>query len=193
MVQRMSRASACRALAALLLGIGILTGCAATPAPCATAPPPEAGVAGYRLGPGDLVRVTVFRQPDLSGQFRLDGDGELALPLAGEIRAGGLTTRELEQAIAARLRDANYLLHPQVNVQVLTYRPFYIVGEVRRPGEYQYQSGMTLINAVALAGGYSHRAKASAATIERGACIMPARPDTPVRPSDVIRVPERFF
>lgn len=189
----MSRTPACRALAALLLGIGILAGCAATGAPCATAPPPEAAVAGYRLGPGDLVRVTVFRQPDLSGQFRLDGDGELALPLAGEIRAGRLTTRELEQAIAARLRDANYLVNPQVNVQVLTYRPFYIVGEVRRPGEYEYQNGLTLINAVALAGGYSYRAKASAATIERGACILPAGPDTPVLPSDVIRVPERFF
>jgi protein involved in polysaccharide export with SLBB domain len=189
----MSHAWACRVLIALILGTGILAGCAATPAPCATAARPEAAVAGYRLGPGDLVRVTVFRQPDLSGQFRLDGDGDLALPLAGEIRAGRLTTRELEQAIAARLRDANYLLNPQVSIQVLTYRPFYIVGEIGRPGEYEYQNGMTVINAVALAGGYSHRAKASAATIERGACIMPAGPDTPVLPSDVIRVPERFF
>ena len=189
----MSHALGCRALAALILGMGSLAGCAATPAPCATAAAPETAVAGYRLGPGDLVRVIVFRQPDISGEFRLDGDGDLALPLAGEIRAGRLTTRELEQAIGARLRDANYLLNPQVSIQVLTYRPFYIVGEIRRPGEYEYQNGMTLINAVALAGGYSHRAKAAAATIERGACIVPARPDTPVLPSDVIRVPERFF
>ena len=188
----MSLASARTGLAALVLSVSILTGCATEPAPCATAASSETAP-GYRLGPGDLVRVTVFRQPDLSGQFRLDGDGDLALPLAGEIRAGHLTTRELEQAIAAQLREARYLLDPQVSVQVLSYRPFYIVGEIRRPGEYEYRNGMTVINAVALAGGFSHRAKASAATIERGACIVPAQPDTPVRPSDVIKVPERFF
>jgi protein involved in polysaccharide export with SLBB domain len=180
-------------LAALLLGIGLLAGCAATPAPCETNPAPEVALAGYRLGPGDLVRVAVFRQPDLSGQFRLDGDGRLALPLAGEVRAGNLTTRELEQAIAARLRDGNYLINPHVSAQVLTYRPFYIVGEVSRPGEYEYRDGMTVINAVALAGGFRHRAKASAVTIERGACLMPTQPGTPVLPNDVIRVPERFF
>jgi protein involved in polysaccharide export with SLBB domain len=181
------------ALATLLLVIGFLAGCAATPAPCATKAPPKAALASYRLGPGDLVRVTVFRQPDLSGQFRLDGDGHLALPLAGEVRAGSLTTRELEQAIAARLRDGSFLLNPQVGAQVLTYRPFYIVGEVSRAGQYEYRDGMTVINAVAMAGGYRHRAKDSAVTIEREACIMPAQPDTLVLPNDVIRVPERFF
>jgi protein involved in polysaccharide export with SLBB domain len=180
-------------LAALLVVIGLLAGCAAAPAPCATNAPAEAAPAGYRLGPGDLVRVTVFRQPDLSGEFRLDGDGHLALPLTGEVHAGNLTTRELEQAIAAQLRDGNYLLNPQVGAQVLTYRPFYIVGEVSRPRQYEYRDGMTVINAVAMAGGYRHRAKASAVTIERGACIMPAEPDTLVLPNDVIRVPERFF
>jgi protein involved in polysaccharide export with SLBB domain len=179
--------------AARLLGLGFLAGCGATPAPCPTNAPPEAALAGYRLGSGDVVRITVFRQPDLSGQFRLDGDGQLALPLAGEIRAGKLTTRELEQAIAAQLRDGNYLVNPQVSAQVLTYRPFYMVGEVGRAGQYEYRDGMTLINAVAMAGGYRHRAKASAVTIERGACIMPAQPYTPVLPNDVIRVPERFF
>ena len=76
---------------------------------------------------------------------------------------------------------------------MLTYRPFYIVGEIRRPGEYDYRNGMTLLNVAALAGGYTYRARTSAATIERGACTMRARPDTPVLPDDVIRVPERFF
>jgi protein involved in polysaccharide export with SLBB domain len=138
-------------LAALLVVIGLLAGCAAAPTPCATNAPAEAALAGYRLGPGDLVRVTVFRQPDLSGEFRLDGDGHLALPLAGEVHAGNLTTRGLEQAIAAQLRDGNYLLNPQVGAQVLTYRPFYIVGEVSRPRQYEsrqyeYRDGMTVIN-----------------------------------------------
>ena len=89
--------------------------------------------------------------------------------------------------------DRAHLLNPQVGVQVLTYRPFYIVGEIRKPGEYEYQNGMTIINAVALAGGYTHRAKASAATIERAACIGPAAPDAEVLPGDIIRIPERFF
>lgn len=180
-------------LATLLVVSGLLAGCAATPAPCATNPPPEAALASYRLGPGDLVRITVFRQPDLSGEFRLDGDGHLALPLAGEVHAGNLTTRELEQAIAAQLRDGHYLLNPQVSAQVLTHRPFYIVGEVSRAGQYEYRDGMTVINAVAMAGGYRHRAKASAVTIERGTCLMPTQPDTAVLPNDVIKVPERFF
>jgi protein involved in polysaccharide export with SLBB domain len=118
MLRRPGRAG----LAVLLLVSGLLAGCAATPAPCATNAPPDAAPAGYRLGPGDLVRVTVFRQPDPSGEFRLDGDGHLALPLAGEFHAANLTTRELEQAIAAQLRDGNYLLNPQVGAQVLTYR-----------------------------------------------------------------------
>lgn len=179
---------------AIILGVGLLTGCAGSSLPpCDTAAVPAMAIEGYPLGPGDRVRITVFRQPDLSGEFRLDGQGMLALPLAGEIKAGGLTTRALEQAIATRLRDAGYLVNPQVSAQVLTYRPFYIVGEIRRPGEYEYKSGMTVVNAVALAGGYTYRAKASAATIERGACVLPAGPDTPVLPNDVIHIPERFF
>lgn len=182
-----------RVFSAIAVALTLLAGCAGAPAPCDAVAVSATAIEGYRLGPGDLVRVTVFRQPDLSGEFRLDGEGDLALPLAGELRAGGMTTRELEQAIATALRDANYLISPQVGVQVLTYRPFYIVGEVRRPGEYEYKNGMTLINAVALAGGYTHRAKTSAATIERGACKMPASVDTPVLPNDVIRIPERFF
>jgi polysaccharide export outer membrane protein len=189
----MARWGLVQALVASLIGLALLSGCAATGGTCSAEAAPETDVAGYQLGPGDLVRVNVFQQAELSGQFRLDGDGDLALPLAGEIRADRLTTRELEQAIAARLRERDFLRNPQVSVQVLTYRPFYIVGEVRRPGEYEYRDGMTLINAAALAGGYTYRARDSAATIERGGCVMGTGPDTPVRPGDVIRVPERFF
>ena len=130
--------------------------------------------AGHVLGPGDLVGVTVFRQPDLSGQFRLDGDGSLALPLTGEVQAGGLTTRGLEQAITAHLIDGGFLLNPQVSVQMLTYRPFYILGEIRKPGQYEYKDGMTVINGVALAGGFTYRARTAAASIERRGCAFVA-------------------
>jgi polysaccharide export outer membrane protein len=84
-------------------------------------------------------------------------------------------------------------LSPQVSVQVLTYRPCYILGEVSRPGGYEYKKGMTVINAVALAGGFTYRAKTGAASIERGTCTLGAQADTPVLPGDIIRVPERLF
>jgi len=189
----MTRWGLVQALVAPFIALALLSGCAVPRGTCGAEAAQETDVAGYHLGPGDLVRVNVFQQAELSGQFRLDGEGDLALPLAGEIHAGRLTTRELEQAIAARLREGGYLRNPQVGVQVLTYRPFYIVGEVRRPGEYEYRAGMTLINAAALAGGYTYRARDSAVTIERGGCVMGTGPDTPVLPGDVIRVPERFF
>jgi protein involved in polysaccharide export with SLBB domain len=191
--RRMARWGLAKTLVALTLGLSCVAGCASRSETCSAPGDKETDIAGYHLGPGDLVRVTVFQQADLSGEFRLDGDGHLALPLAGEIEAGGLTTRGLEQAIAARLHDGSFLVDPKVGAQVLTYRPFYILGEVRKPGEYEYKNAMTVINAVALAGGQTYRAKTSAATIERGTCTMDARVDTPVLPGDIIRIPERFF
>ena len=118
----------------------------------------EASVAGYRLGPGDQVRLTVFRHEDLSGEFEVDGEGFLAMPLVGEILGAGLTARQLESEIETRLKDGGYLVNPQVSIEVLNYRPFYIIGEVNNPGSYQYVNGMNVINAVALAGGFSYRA-----------------------------------
>jgi polysaccharide export outer membrane protein len=178
---------------ALVVGLVCLAGCAGTSNTCGPQVAQEVDIAGYKLGPGDLVSVNVFQQTELSGQFRLDGDGHLALPLAGEIKAGGLTTRELEQAIATRLREGNYLVNPQVSAQVMTYRPFYILGEVNKPGQYEYKNGMSVINAAALAGGYTYRAKTGSASIERGGCTMEAQVDTEVLPGDIIRIPERFF
>ena len=180
-------------MAALIAGLACLDGCAGPSNTCGPAAAQETDIAGYQLGSGDLVRITVFQQADLSGQFRLDGDGHLALPLAGEIQAGGLTTRGLEQAIENRFREGNYLVNPQVSVQVLTYRPFYILGEINSPGQYEYQNGMTVINAAALAGGYTYRAKTGEASIERGGCTMDAQVDTQVLPGDIIRIPERYF
>ena len=178
---------------ALVVSLACQSDCTTTGGACGAEGAHAADVAGYELGPGDLVRVTVFRQTELSGEFRLDGDGSLALPLAGEVQAGGLTTRGLEQTIAARFLDGHYLLSPQVSVQVLTFRPFYILGEIRSPGQYEYKSGMTVINGVALAGGFTYRAKTAAASIERGGCTLAAEADTAVLPGDIIRVPERFF
>ena len=162
-----------------------------------TAAAPAAAVGdiatGYGLGAGDRVRVTVFRHPDLSGEFQIDGGGSLALPLVGDIDAAGLNSRQLEQRIGDRLKEESYLVEPRVAVEVLTYRPFYILGEVNRPGEYEYTNNMTVTNAVAVAGGYTYRADSSDMLIRRGDCVVPADVTTKVLPGEVVIVPERFF
>jgi protein involved in polysaccharide export with SLBB domain len=190
------------AFGALLL---VLTGCGGgssppPPLPVAAPAPPggpasELSTSSYRLGSGDRVRVIIFRHEDLSGEFALDGAGNFAMPLIGEIQAYGLTTRELEQRIVDKLKEG-YLVEPQVSVEVLSYRPFYILGEVKSPGSYQYVNGMTVLNGVALAGGFSYRAKQNDFLLQRGGSNTASRPvggDTPILPGDIITVQERFF
>jgi protein involved in polysaccharide export with SLBB domain len=195
----------------LIFAAGLLAGCSGSPpspgVPAASsdqAGPVIAvsadgagpGVAGYRLGPGDRVRLIVFRHQDLSGQFEIDGEGFLAMPLVGEVRSAGLTARELENSIEDQLKNGGYLINPQVSVEVLNYRPFYIIGEVNNPGSYQYVNGMTVSNAVALAGGFTYRADQGDITITRGGSNgrhVEARSSTEVLPGDIIEVAERFF
>ena len=194
------------ALLGLVLGVGLLGGCSSSPPP---RPVEAAAVAGggaagepledissYRRGPGDALRVTVFRHEDLSGEFRLDGQGYFALPLLGEVRGGGRTARELESEIESALKSGGYLVDPQVSLEVLNYRPFYIIGEVNNPGSFEYVNGMTVINAVALAGGFTYRADQDDIVISRGGSSGPeiaAAPDSEVLPGDIIEVQERFF
>ncbi len=148
---------------------------------------------GYRLGAGDEVRVTVFNHADLSGQFTISGDGVIALPLVGDVKAGGLTPQEVEAQIKDAL-EPDFLKNASVNVDVLNYRPFYILGEVNKPGSYPYVSGMRVVNAVALSGGYTVRASQGKIFIERGGQKkVPADPQTQVLPGDIVHVPERFF
>jgi protein involved in polysaccharide export with SLBB domain len=195
-----ARASAARRpaglkpLAVALLGLVWLGACSGSGVPaCKGGTPPNAGAAGYRLGPRDQLQVTIFRQPDMSGQFTIDGEGFLALPLVGEFKAGGLTTRELENQIEDRLKQDQFLVNPQVSIQLQTYRSFYVLGEVSNPGSYEFRDGMTVTNGVALAGGYTYRANQGDASIERDGCAFPARVDTLVQPGDIITVPERYF
>jgi polysaccharide export outer membrane protein len=149
----------------------------------------------YRLGSGDRVKVTVFRHVDLSGEFSLDGSGNFALPLVGEIEARGLTSRELEQKIVTRLSDG-FIRDPQVGVEILNYRPFYILGEVKTPGSYPFQNNMNVLNAVALAGGFSYRAKQDGFLLQRGgsnSAGLVVGGDTQLLPGDIVTVRERFF
>jgi protein involved in polysaccharide export with SLBB domain len=193
-------------LLGLVLGIGLLGGCSSSPPPTPVEAAAVAGAAGgpgsladissYKLGPGDALRVTVFRHEDLSGEFSLDGEGNFAMPLVGEIRGGGRNARELENEVELALKSGGYLVEPQVSIEVLNYRPFYIIGEVNNPGSFEYVNGMTVINAVALAGGFTYRADQDDIVISRGGSSGPelqAAPDTKVLPGDIIEIQERFF
>jgi protein involved in polysaccharide export with SLBB domain len=150
----------------------------------------------YTLGPGDRVRVTVFGHEDLSGEFEVDGSGMISPPLVRDIKAQGLTVRQVEKIIADRL-SPDYLKNPSVSVEVMNYRPFYIFGEVNAPGSYPYVNGMTVVNAVAMAGGYTYRARTGSARLTRATDTSRTPEtvdrDTPVLPGDVIEVPERYF
>ncbi len=155
-----------------------------------------ATAANYTLGAGDKLKITVFGEDDLSGDFVIAGDGTMALPLIGDVPAGGKSLRGLEQLITTRLKDG-YLKAPQVSVEVINYRPFYILGEVQRPGSYPYVNGMTVLTAVALGGGFTYRARKEPIYVSRAGDEerkeMPVNPDDPILPGDVIRVRERFF
>ncbi|MGE3934262.1 MAG: polysaccharide biosynthesis/export family protein [Rhodospirillaceae bacterium] len=153
-------------------------------------------VAEYQLGSGDHIKIKVFGHDDLSADVYLDGTGSISLPLIGTVKAGGTTIRQLEAMVADKLKP-DYLRNPRVTVEVLNYRPFYIIGEVKNPGSYAYVNGMTIINAVALAGGYTYRARENSVFITRAndsaRAKQRANHDSLVLPGDVIEVPERFF
>lgn len=149
----------------------------------------------YTLASGDRLRINVFRHEDMSGEFTLDGGGNFAMPLIGRVEAYGLTTSQLEKRIADRLAEG-YLVDPQVSIEVLNYRPFYILGEVNKPGQYEFVNGMTVLQAVTIAGGFTYRADQEGVTLKRGGANQPGvvvSPTQPVLPGDVITVEERFF
>ena len=146
----------------------------------------------YQLGTGDKVRVIVFGEDALGGEFTIDGNGRISLPLIGDLAASGQTASALEQQIAAKLADG-YLNNPRVSVEITTYRPFYVIGEVNRPGEYAYVNGMSALNAIALAGGFTQHSAESTIYIRRNGNRdeeeVPADQMTRIFPGDVIRVP----
>ena len=150
----------------------------------------------YRLGPGDRISVNVFNHSDLSGDYTLDGSGRFPMLLIGQVDAAGKTAAELEVALVDALRP-DYLVNPRVTVQVLTYRPFYIIGEINSAGDYPYVDGMTYLNAIAIAGGYTFRAKQDIVYVIRAGDPEEEEVRLPVsdrvKPGDIIRVDERMF
>jgi polysaccharide export outer membrane protein len=149
----------------------------------------------YSLGTGDQLRVTVFGHEDLSGEFEVDSAGRISLPLVGDLLVVNRTLDNVEQLMASALKP-DYLKNPQISVEIINYRPFYIIGEVANPGSYSFVGGMRVINAVAIAGGFTYRAKEDDLLITRAKSNGKqerARQETPVFPGDVIEVAERFF
>lgn len=177
-----------------ILALGAGAGVAA----CATMPSTPDDVAQqteYRLGPGDQLRITVFNEQDLTGQYVVGSQGTIAYPLVGEVQAAGLTVPEFTQSLQAALEA--YLRQPNVAVEVANYRPFFILGEVQRPGTYPYSASLTVLNAVATAGGFTYRANRSRVFIrhanEAEEHAYPLTIATPVLPGDTVRIGERLF
>ncbi len=192
-----SRASL-RFPAALALAC-IAAGCAETvgpPPPGFTATDaPSALGATYRLGIGDKLKITVFGEESLSGPAEVNGAGQVALPLAGEVPAQGKTLPQFRDAVARRLADG-FLKNPKVTVEITTYRPIYVHGEVKNGGEFAYKSGLKLRDAVAMAGGYTYRANQTYALVTRegqAEARVPTNETVTILPGDNVRIPERFF
>lgn len=187
------------AIAAVTFGAAPSIALAQTAPPAAVAPagPPVAAVEpDYQLGSGDKVRVTVYGETSLSGEFFVTGSGMVSLPLIGEVRAAGLSVRQFQEAVQNALSDG-YLKEPRVSAEVLNFRPYYILGEVSKPGTYPYISGLTVLNAVATAGGFTYRADKGKVFIKRNGESeehkVPLDPSTTAAPGDTIRIGERFF
>jgi len=189
-------------LGLLLFGAAMLAACQSGSVPAGPPITDDGGATvqqvteAYRLGNGDDLRVTVFGEPELSGDFQVDGTGAISMPLIGSVQVAGMTLPEFQSEVEGRLRGS-FLVNPQVSAEVTNYRPFFILGEVNRPDQYQYSSGLTVMNAVAAAGGFTYRAnrrevfiRSAGETEERKVALTTT---TQVRPGDTIRIGERIF
>ena len=197
-----------RAIVLSCLVFALSVGAAAQPAPPATPPAAPPAAAGpvialtpeealtYRLGPGDKLNIITFDEPQLTGLFFVGANGMVSLPWIGDVPAAGRTESQMRADIEARLKDG-YILNPQVSLQVMVFRPFYILGEVNKPGEYPYVSGLTVMAAVATAQGFTYRANKHTVWIKHpgpgGEVKLPLTPATEVHAGDTVRIAERYF
>ena len=147
----------------------------------------------YDLGPSDRIAIKVLGADELGGNYLVQDDGTIRMLMIGAVPAAGLTPEQLERSIEAKLREGRYIINPRASVAVVGYRPFYILGEVARPGAYPYASGMRVLSAVAAAQGYTYRANENFVIITRNGQERKADILTSIRPDDIIRVPERYF
>jgi polysaccharide export outer membrane protein len=179
--------------AALFAAATALAGCSGA----AKLPPVvDAGERAYVLGPGDRLKISVFGREEASGDFTIGADGRVATPLVGELPAAGLTIDQLQNRYRNELQQGFYK-EPKIAIEVLNYRPFFIMGEVKKPGSYPYSSGLSVLAAVAEAGGFTPHADRDLAIVERrtatGVMRGRATARSPVMPDDIIEIPESIF
>ena len=150
-----------------------------------------------RLQVGDKVKVVVIGDDKLGGEYQIDGRGMISVPAAGPVAAVGLSAERLGEALQRRLRERQYLLNPIVNVTISEFRPFYVLGEVEKPGEYPYHTGLNVLSAIAVAGGDTYRANRTYVLVQRAGEATfreaPLSPEVPIYPGDLIKLPERYF
>jgi polysaccharide export outer membrane protein len=181
--------------ASVLILAPALAGCASQgsfPVAADAVPAP----AEHPLQPGERVHITTYGEPTLTGDFTLGTAGDLSFPLIGTVPAAGKTPRELGALLTTALGNG-FLQNPSVVVEVLNYRPFYVLGEVNQPGEFPYQPGLTVLAAIARAEGFTYRARQRSVFIKRAGeareTEVPLTSDLKVGPGDVVRVGERYF
>lgn len=198
MLLRIASPRACRTATALLLAAIIVGACSNSPSlppPSFATTDPSALERTYRLGIGDKLKISVFGEENLSGQYEVNALGQVSMPLIGETNARGMAITAFRESLARRLADG-YLKSPRVTIEVLNYRPIYVHGEVKNGGEFAYKNGLKIRDAIALAGGFTYRANERFVTIVRegeGEAEVPLTSNVVVLPGDNIRVPERFF
>jgi polysaccharide export outer membrane protein len=160
----------------------------------------------YRLGAGDVIKISVYDEPDLSLDVRIGLSGEISFPLLGDVTVAGLSPKELELNLVKRLKGP-YLLNPSVTVSIVEYRPFYVTGEVEKPGNYAFHPGLTVDKAITIAGGFTERAskgkifvmhdqspyESIAEDSKRSAARKSVKLYDVVQPGDVITVEQSFF
>lgn len=164
--------------------VGLLTGCGNLPS-VPDKPSP------YRLGAGDELEVQILGANEVTGKYLVQDDGTIKMLLIGEVPAAGLTLNQLQDEIDEKAVAGGYLKQPHASVQLLSYRPYFIMGEVAGQGDYPYVSGMRVLSAAAAAGGYTNRANQSHVIITRNGEDYSADPMTLIEPGDIIRVPAR--
>ena len=185
---------------AAILAMGLqVAGCYADYGPVAAVPEPVAPpttVATF-LQAGDTAKVTIYGEDALSSSYTINPAGDVVIPLVGTIRAAGLTRTELEREITRRYASGKYLQDPKVTVDVISFLPIYVLGETLRPGAYPYSSGLNVLTAVTLAGGFTYRASKTSVLIEHaGEAVWheyPLSATVSIAPGDLIRIPERYF
>jgi polysaccharide export outer membrane protein len=155
-----------------------------------------AATAVPRFQGGEKIRITVYNEPSLSGDYDISPNGTISLPLAGTVSAVGMTQPQLEQELAKKFKT-EYLRNPKITVTIVQFRPIYLVGEIEKQGEYPYKPGLNVLTAMAMAGGGTYRANRNNVLIQHfGETAMKEYPQTAatmVLPGDLIRVPERYF